>query len=163
MALLANADAALYRAKADGGHALRHSIPRWIGASGSATRCSTTCARRSRNGELLLHYQPQAKIDGEVFGFEALVRWQSPKHGLVSPGTFIPLAEQNGTIVEIGEWTLREACREAASWDAAAADRRQSLAGAVPLRRSRRPRPPDPAGDRADAGAGSSSRSPKAS
>jgi EAL domain-containing protein (putative c-di-GMP-specific phosphodiesterase class I) len=60
--------------------------------------------------------QPQAKIDGEVFGFEALLRWQHPKHGLVPPTTFIPLAEQNGMIGEIGEWTLRQVCREAASW-----------------------------------------------
>ena len=66
--------------------------------------------------ELRLHYQPLATIDGDVFGFEALVRWQHPKHGLVPPGTFITLAEQNGLIVEIGEWTLRQACGEAASW-----------------------------------------------
>ena len=68
------------------------------------------------HGELVLHYQPQALIDGEIFGFEALVRWQHPKHGLISPAAFIPLAEQDGTIVEIGEWTLRQACKEAASW-----------------------------------------------
>ncbi len=68
------------------------------------------------NDELRLHYQPQATIDGEVFGFEALLRWQHPKHGMVPPNTFIPLAEQNGLIVEIGEWALRQACREAASW-----------------------------------------------
>jgi EAL domain-containing protein (putative c-di-GMP-specific phosphodiesterase class I) len=68
------------------------------------------------NDELVLHYQPQARIDGEVFGFEALVRWQHPRQGVVSPANFIPLAEQNGTIAEIGEWTLRQACREAASW-----------------------------------------------
>ena len=65
---------------------------------------------------LLLHYQPQAPIDGEMFGFEALARWQHPKHGLVSPTAFVPLAEQDGTIVEIGEWTLWQACKEAASW-----------------------------------------------
>jgi EAL domain-containing protein (putative c-di-GMP-specific phosphodiesterase class I) len=68
------------------------------------------------HGELRLHYQPQASIDGGIFGFEALARWVHPKHGLVSPNTFIAAAEQNGLIVEIGEWTLREACREAATW-----------------------------------------------
>jgi EAL domain-containing protein (putative c-di-GMP-specific phosphodiesterase class I) len=65
---------------------------------------------------LRLIYQPQATMDGEVFGFEVLVRWEHPRHGLVAPDTFIRLAEQNGTIAEIGEWVLREACREAASW-----------------------------------------------
>ena len=95
--LLANADAALYRAKADGRERFAFSTPRWTGACASAMRCSTTCARPSRMASCSSHYQPQAKIDGEVFGFEALVRWQHPEHGLVPPGTFIPLAEQNGT------------------------------------------------------------------
>jgi EAL domain-containing protein (putative c-di-GMP-specific phosphodiesterase class I) len=68
------------------------------------------------HGELVLHYQPQAAIKGEVTGFEALIRWHHPTRGLVAPGDFIPLAEESGSIIAIGEWTLREACREAASW-----------------------------------------------
>ena len=67
-------------------------------------------------GELLLHYQPQVRMTGETIGFEALVRWQCPKRGIVSPGTFIPMAEESGLIIAIDEWVLREACREAASW-----------------------------------------------
>jgi len=55
------------------------------------------------HGEFTMHYQPQAKIDGEVFGFEALMRWYHPTRGLVPPSTFIPLAEQSGMIAEIGE------------------------------------------------------------
>ena len=66
--------------------------------------------------QLFLHYQPQASMSGEVVGFEALVRWQHPEHGVVPPSVFIPLAEESGLIVPIGEWILREACREAASW-----------------------------------------------
>jgi EAL domain-containing protein (putative c-di-GMP-specific phosphodiesterase class I) len=66
--------------------------------------------------ELVLHYQPQARIGGEIIGFEALVRWRHPQHGIIPPNTFIPLAEESGLIVEIGEWIMREACREAASW-----------------------------------------------
>ena len=63
-----------------------------------------------------MHYQPQARIGGEIIGFEALVRWHHPQRGLISPGTFIPLAEESGLIVPMGEWIMREACREAASW-----------------------------------------------
>src|SRR5664279_2273789 len=67
-------------------------------------------------GELLLHYQPQKKMSGETIGFEALVRWQCPKRGMVAPGTFIAVAEESNLILPLGEWVLREACREAASW-----------------------------------------------
>jgi EAL domain-containing protein (putative c-di-GMP-specific phosphodiesterase class I) len=67
--------------------------------------------------QLKLYFQPQATTDGEVFGFEVLVRWQHPVRGLVSPAVFIPLAEETGLIGPIDEWVLREACREAASWE----------------------------------------------
>jgi EAL domain-containing protein (putative c-di-GMP-specific phosphodiesterase class I) len=66
--------------------------------------------------EFTLHYQPQAHIDGEIIGFEALVRWQHPDRGIIAPNVFIPLAEESGLIAQIGEWIIREACREAASW-----------------------------------------------
>lgn len=60
--------------------------------------------------ELAIHFQPQARIGGEVTGFEALVRWRQPTHGMIPPGTFIPLAEESGLIISMGEWTMREAC-----------------------------------------------------
>ncbi len=60
--------------------------------------------------------QPQATIEGEVIGLEALMRWNHPSRGLVPPGMFIPIAEETGLMLPIGEWVLREACREAASW-----------------------------------------------
>src|SRR5207237_14958 len=66
--------------------------------------------------ELALYYQPQARVGGAVTGFEALIRWHHPTRGLVPPNTFIPIAEESGLIISIGEWVLREACREAASW-----------------------------------------------
>ncbi len=116
MALLANADAALYRAKADGGHMARYFDPDMDRRLRERYAMQNDLRTAIAHDELLLHYQPQARIDGKVFGFEALLRWQSAKYDLVLPGKFIPLAEQNGTIVEIGEWTLREACREAATW-----------------------------------------------
>lgn len=63
-----------------------------------------------------MYFQPQATAGGEVFGFEALLRWLHPVWGMVAPGVFIPLAEETGAIGPIDEWVLREACREAASW-----------------------------------------------
>jgi diguanylate cyclase (GGDEF)-like protein len=116
MSLLANADAALYRAKADGRHAVRFFDPEMDAHLRERYLLQHDLRSAIAKNELALEYQPQAKIEGEVFGFEALVRWHHPQKGLVPPATFITLAEQNGLINEIGEWTLREACREAASW-----------------------------------------------
>jgi diguanylate cyclase (GGDEF)-like protein len=67
-------------------------------------------------GELLLHYQPQARMTGETVGLEALVRWQCLKRGMILPSTFVPIAEESSLIIALDEWVLREACREAASW-----------------------------------------------
>jgi diguanylate cyclase (GGDEF)-like protein len=114
--LQANADAALYRAKADGRHLVCFFQPDMDRRLRERYALQHDLRSAVSHNELRLHYQPQAAIDGDVFGFEALVRWQHAKHGLVPPNTFITLAEQNGSIVEIGAWTLRQACREAASW-----------------------------------------------
>jgi EAL domain-containing protein (putative c-di-GMP-specific phosphodiesterase class I) len=73
--------------------------------------------RAARNGELRLHYQPIIRLtDGAVVGVEALLRWQHPELGLLSPGSFIPIAEESDLIVAVGEWVLHEACRQAAAW-----------------------------------------------
>jgi diguanylate cyclase (GGDEF)-like protein/PAS domain S-box-containing protein len=114
--LLSNADAALYRAKAEG----RGTVRFFEAEMDEALRERRTLQRDLQSavadGELVLHYQPQALIGGEIVGFEALVRWRHPTRGIIAPGTFIPIAEDSGLIIAIGEWVLREACREAASW-----------------------------------------------
>jgi EAL domain-containing protein (putative c-di-GMP-specific phosphodiesterase class I) len=66
--------------------------------------------------ELELHYQPQKTMAGDAVGFEALARWESPKRGLISPAQFIPIAEESGLIIPLGDLVLRQACREAARW-----------------------------------------------
>jgi predicted signal transduction protein with EAL and GGDEF domain len=115
-ALIANADAALFRAKADGRHMVRFFEPEMDRRLRERYELQRDMRSAIAHGEFVLHYQPQAKIDGEVFGFEALLRWYHPTRGLVPPSTFIPLTEQSGMIAEIGEWTLRQACAEAVSW-----------------------------------------------
>lgn len=72
------------------------------------------------NGEMLLHYQPQVCLrTGKIMGVEALLRWYSPIHGFVSPAIFIPIAEETGLIISIGEWVLRTACAQNCSWQLA--------------------------------------------
>jgi diguanylate cyclase (GGDEF)-like protein/PAS domain S-box-containing protein len=114
--LLRNADAALYRAKAEGRGMVRFYEIEMDRALHDRRELQNELSAAIERGELALHYQPQAKINGTVIGFEALLRWDHPQRGFVPPGKFIPLAEEAGLIAGIGEWVLREACREAASW-----------------------------------------------
>ena len=114
--LVGNADAALYRAKADGRGTIRFFESDMDKRLRERRALQHDLRSALERHELTLHYQPQALIGGDIIGFEALLRWQHPYRGLVPPATFIPLAEESGLIVAIGEWVLREACREAASW-----------------------------------------------
>jgi diguanylate cyclase (GGDEF)-like protein/PAS domain S-box-containing protein len=114
--LLNNADAALYRAKTAGPGKTRFFELEMDNRQRERRAIQHELDSAVARNEFRLFYQPQAKIDGEVTGFEALVRWHNPQRGMVSPATFIPVAEESGLIMQIGEWVLREACREAASW-----------------------------------------------
>ena len=116
-ALLTNADAALYRAKAEGRGSIRFFEPDMDQRLRERRALQHELRSAVARGELVLWYQPQAVMGGKVTGFEALVRWRHPIRGLIPPGKFIPVAEESGLIVSIGEWVLREACREAASWE----------------------------------------------
>jgi len=114
--LVANAEAALYRAKAEQRGTIRFFEPAMDRHIREKRVLQGEIALALERNELELHFQPQAVSGGEVFGFEVLVRWRHPVRGMVSPGIFIPLAEETGLIGGIDEWVLREACREAASW-----------------------------------------------
>ena len=119
--LLANAGAALFRAKAKSRGSIGVYEPEMDQQTRDRRVLHQDLSLAIKNGELSLHYQPQAMsrhtvASSEVIGFEALARWLHPVRGFVPPGDFIPLAEESGLIVEMGEWILREACREAASW-----------------------------------------------
>ena len=115
--LIANADAALYQAKAEARGSVRF-FEAELGVRIRDRRELQNDLRAAINrGHLFLHYQPLQKLtSNETIGFELLVRWQCPKRGAVEPGKFIPIAEESGLIIPMGEWILREACREAASW-----------------------------------------------
>jgi diguanylate cyclase (GGDEF)-like protein/PAS domain S-box-containing protein len=114
--LIANADAALYRAKHDGRGSVRFFTAKMDQQLRERRALQHDLRSAIEHNELALHYQPQCDSNGRVTGFEALARWHHPKRGPVPPAEFIPLAEDSGFIVELGEWVLREACREAASW-----------------------------------------------
>src|SRR5690606_13825898 len=115
--LMRHADLALYRAKDEGG-GLHYRYEPALHANVEERRKLELALRQAiGNEELRLHFQPVVDATREhVVSFEALVRWHSAEHGFVSPGKFIPLAEDTRLIVPIGEWVLREACREAARW-----------------------------------------------
>lgn len=115
-ALLANADAALHRAKAEARGSIRVFEPEMDQQTRDRRALHRDLAEAVKHGELLLHYQPQAEMPHKIIGFEALIRWHHPTRGFIPPSLFIPLAEESSLIVDMGEWVLREACREAASW-----------------------------------------------
>ena len=115
--LLKNADTAMYKAKARGGDC--HVIYSADMSAGARNRLSMENAlfHAVERNELLLHYQPFVSArTGRLAGVEALLRWQHPDYGLVSPAQFIPIAEETGLIDSIGEWVLRSACQQMDRW-----------------------------------------------
>jgi diguanylate cyclase (GGDEF)-like protein/PAS domain S-box-containing protein len=115
--LIKNADLAMYGAKADGRRTYRFFEPAMDAAAKARLALEQDLRHALSNGGFELHYQPLVDLrTDQVTGCEALVRWRHPERGMISPATFIPVAEDTGLIVELGEWVLRTACTEAANW-----------------------------------------------
>jgi len=115
--LLKNADLALYRAKEDGRNTFRFFEPAMDAALQKRRRLENDLRNAIRKNQLYLDYQPQFGLEsGKLSGYEALVRWWHPSEGEIPPTTFIPIAEETGLIVPLGEWILKTACTYATTW-----------------------------------------------
>ncbi|UPG72263.1 bifunctional diguanylate cyclase/phosphodiesterase [Roseomonas gilardii subsp. gilardii] len=115
--LMRHADLALYEAKGEGRNTCRFFEERLLEAAEERQRLQSDLAVALREGQFEVHYQPQVHlVDGRITGLEALLRWRHPRLGLIGPQSFIPVAEQSGLIVPIGDWVLRQACTDAARW-----------------------------------------------
>jgi len=119
-ALLASADAAMYCAKESGGDGLLFYVPEINARLRERLTILEELRNADPNRDFVLHYQPQVDSKtGEAFAVEALIRWRHARYGLAAPDRFIPIAEESGLIVPIGEWALREACRQNKAWQRA--------------------------------------------
>jgi diguanylate cyclase (GGDEF)-like protein len=137
--LQSHADAALHRAKDEGRGTLRFFSPDMTRQARERLTLEADLRHALEEQQLRLHYQPQLDLaSGQIVGLEALVRWQHPQRGLVSPAQFIPMAEESGLIVPLGDWVLREACRQIKAWDTLGLAPRQTAVNisAVQLSRS---------------------------
>ncbi len=115
--LVKNADAAMYQAKAKGRNNYHRYAKEMTAHALDRLRLETMLRRSVKNDELLIHFQPQVDMaHGTLIGAEVLVRWNHPELGLIPPGKFIPLAEETGFIVTLGEWVLRESCAKLQAW-----------------------------------------------
>jgi diguanylate cyclase (GGDEF)-like protein len=118
--LLQHADAAMYHAKKSGRNAYQFFLPEMNAFARERLELENGLRRALDQREFVLHYQPKVDVrTGRIDSAEALVRWRHPKRGLVAPAQFIPLAEETGLILPLGEWVIREACRQAFAWQAA--------------------------------------------
>ena len=116
--ILKRADLAMYQAKAAGRNTVRFFDPAIQARLNARAALEADLRQAVQRNELVLHYQPQVDTQGRCLGVEALVRWEHPQRGQVQPLDFIPLAEETGLILPIGQWVLCQACRTMAAWEA---------------------------------------------
>ena len=137
--LLKQADIAMYQSKAAGRNTLRFFDPEMQAAVAARAALEADLRQAVDAGQLVLHYQAQVDAANRVIGSEALLRWQHPEHGLLGPGQFIPLAEETGLILGIGNWVLTTACAVLAEWSEHPDTDRLLLAINVSARQFRQP------------------------
>lgn len=136
--LQSNADAALHQAKMQGRGILRFFSPELTRRAKERVALNADLRRALGREELRLHYQPQIDLfSGEIVGVEALVRWQHPERGMIAPGEFIPIAEDSGLVVPLGDWVLHEACRQIKAWSDAGLAPRKTAVNVSPVQLSR--------------------------
>jgi len=115
--VLKYADMAMYKAKRGGGNSYQFYSEEMNTAAHEHIKVEAALRRAIQNNEFVLHFQPQMQLsDGSINRVEALIRWEDPENGLIPPMKFIPLAEETGLILPIGEWAIHEACRVAKQW-----------------------------------------------
>ncbi|MFT4243099.1 MAG: EAL domain-containing protein [Acidovorax sp.] len=137
--LLKHADLAMYQAKAAGRNTQRFFDPDMQAAVSSRSALEADLRRGLQEKEFVLYYQPVVDAKGRLLGAEALVRWNHPRRGLVSPAEFIPLAEQTGLILPLGQWVLEAACAQLVAWSRSALTRQFFLSVNVSVRQFRQP------------------------
>jgi diguanylate cyclase (GGDEF)-like protein/PAS domain S-box-containing protein len=136
--LQSSAAAALHQAKAQGRGTLRFFSPEMTRRSRARLTLEADLRRALDRQELSLHYQPQVDlISGRIVGLEALVRWRHPERGMVPPDEFIPLAEESGLVIRLGDWVLHEACRQIKLWSTAGLAPRQTAVNVSAVQLSR--------------------------
>lgn len=124
--LLKNADTAMFRAKENGRHCFQFYTPEMSVNAMARLDLENSLRKALQNNEFVLHYQPMVEIHkNEVAGIEALLRWQHPEKGIIEPEDFIPVAEEAGLILPIGEWVIRAACKQLKQWHQAGLDQQK--------------------------------------
>ena len=137
--LLQRADLAMYQSKAAGRNTLRFFDPVMQAAASARAVLEIDLRHALLHQEFTLHYQPVVNESSDVTGVEALLRWRHPQRGMVSPAEFIPVAEQAGLIIPLGQWVLQAACAQLVAWNTSAATSKLTMAVNVSARQFRHP------------------------
>jgi len=136
--LQSNADAALHQAKAHGRGVMRFFSPEMSSRAKTRLTLDADLRRAFDHDEFRLYYQPQVDLlSGQIVGLEALVRWEHPVRGIILPNEFIPLAEESGLVVRLGDWVLHDACRQIKLWSTAGLAPRQTAVNVSAVQLSR--------------------------